>query len=145
MQRPQLTVIGTVTRITEVPAKGNSKPFIAVDLELAPREWNGKQYRSRVSVRVAGEMPGDCEKGAIIFVQGDADVEVFEYQGKHIGKQKVFGRVQVVVPAPFAQETDGGPETPPPAAPIVRGTKAQPGLPVQGAKAEELAEDDVPF
>lgn len=100
-----------------------------------------------MAIRSMGDLPQGCEKGAIVSVTGQASATAYEYKDKSYAKLQIYGRIEVVCPAPFAQEKDD-PEDPPapPAAPIARGTKAQPGLPLAAPKVVDDSDDDsVPF
>lgn len=106
MTRIHGTAAGIVTRRVEVPANGTRKAFWSVEIELAPKEYNAKQYKERVSIRSVGDPPTRCQVGAIVSVSGEVSGSVIEAKGKHYARMTIYGRIEIIDDAPKGRGTE---------------------------------------
>ena len=141
MIEPQCTAVGTVTDVTQVTPNNGGKPYTSVKIEMAPEERTGKGYKQRVNIRVAGENPSRCVKGAIISISGPLTASTHEWKGKHYAQLTIYGRPQVVIDAPNEQSYENA--RVPRESTAAEGRPARPTAISQPPAAPE--EDDVPF
>lgn len=138
MTKPILIAVCRVKDAKEInPQKG--KPFLSVNTEMQPEEYNGKTYSTRVEVRVRWKYDElDLQPGEWIAVQGQAKTEPFEYNGKNYSKLICDAATVTRIAVASQSEEDQPPPT------SSRKTTQQ-ELPASPAKPPVEEDDSVPF
>lgn len=139
MTKPNVTAVGTVIKVTHVPASERANPYTAIDIKLSPEERSGKGYTTRVSIRVAGECSSACVQGALVSISGPGSLTTFEWNGKWHPKLTVYGRPEVI------RGLTGGDPTGSADDPVKKATTLGRPKPTSADHAAAVAEDDVPF
>ena len=114
--------VGAVVRAGKMVSNDGKKPFASCTIENV-REWNGKEFRSKVELityRDVEDIVGRLNEGVIACGSGDVRIRKFEWQGKACASLQIVGDITVF--------------------------NDTPSTPRQAAQtAPEVAEDDVPF
>lgn len=137
--KPQAVFVGRVTKVSmQTPNSG--KPYASITVEGAPENFNGKQFRTRVDVRVyrTPEDYKDLPVGSLVVANGEISARAYEYNGKHYAGLNLVGNIRVM-----DEDLDDAPAAPAPTRAAARPPSKPTSKPT--SKPEDPEDDDVPF
>lgn len=95
---------GRVVRAGQLLSKDGRKPFATCTIDHV-REWNGKEFRSKVELVTYRDTEAIVEhlaQGAWVEASGDVQINKFEYNGKPCANLRIVGDISVVQPGAVA-------------------------------------------